>query len=440
MRAFFDQWWSLEIVIQLMVPIYLLSRRLPRRPDTTPRLFLSSAALGVAAVLPLATGLVRGLNASQTFAVFSALLAVFGLVIMSCYEVGPWPALSCATAGYTLQNMSSGITLMLQMLVTGRAHAPLSEPLATLISFGTPLVVYAVGYLAFVRRIGRNGLSTVENKMMLLMFVVVIFVIIGLDVVIKALTLSGMPFRYLILLRLAHASICCFVLFAEYQILYAKRMSDEKAETEHLLAERERQYRLSRENIEAINLRCHDIRHQIRHLADGQGVVDGRALVEIARAVKVYDSVVETGNEALDTILTEKSLACSQDNIVLSCIADGRALDFMAASDIYSLFGNALDNAIRAVGRIEDQERRSITLTVRQRGQMVALCIENYSEVLPSFRDGMPVAGEAEDADLGFGTRAMRAIVERYDGVLHMGASDGIFYLNALLPMPEKQG
>ncbi|WP_077598538.1 ATP-binding protein [Olsenella urininfantis] len=439
MRAFFDHWWSLEIVIQLMVPIYLLSRRLPRRPGTTPRLLLSTAALGAAAVLPLAAGIVRGLNAGQTFSAFSTLLAVFALVIMFCYEVGPWAALSCATAGYTLQNISSGVSLLLQMLITGRALAPLGEPLATLVSFGTPLVVYAVGYLAFVRRIGRNGLSAVENKMMLLMFVVVIFVIIGLDVVIKALTLSGIPFRYLILLRLAHASICCFVLFAEYQILYAKRMSDAKAETEHLLAERERQYRLSRENIEAINLKCHDIRHQIRHLADRKEVVDGQALVDIAREVKVYDSVVETGNEALDTILTEKSLACSQDNIVLSCIADGQALSFMAASDIYSLFGNALDNAIRAVSRMEDRERRSITLTVRQRGQMVALSIENYSEVLPSFRDGMPLADEAGDADFGFGTRAMRSIVERYDGILHMGASDGIFYLNALLPMPEEK-
>ena len=43
-------------------------------------------------------------------------------------------------------------------------------------------------------------------------------------------------------------------------------MSNEKAETERLLAERQRQYRLSKENIDAINIKCHDIRHQIRRL------------------------------------------------------------------------------------------------------------------------------------------------------------------------------
>ena len=163
---------------------------------------------------------------------------------------------------------------------------------------------------------------------MLAMFIVVVFVIIGFDIVIKTLVWGGIRFSSLVLIRLVHSLICAFVLFAEYEILYARRMSDEKAETERVLAERERQYRLSRENIEAINIKCHDIRHQIRHYADAGEAIDKDALVSIAREVNVYDSVVETGNEALDTILTEKSLACSNEDIVLSCIADGAALEF----------------------------------------------------------------------------------------------------------------
>ena len=64
-------------------------------------------------------------------------------------------------------------------------------------------------------------------------------------------------------------------------------------------------------------------------------MVDREALNDIAREVNVSDSVVETGNEALDTILTEKSLACSQEGITLSCIADGAALGARLPSDIY---------------------------------------------------------------------------------------------------------
>ncbi len=92
---------------------------------------------------------------------------------------------------------------------------------------------------------------------MVAMFAVVVIVVIGLDVIIKALCLVGAPFRYLVLLRLVHPLVCAFVLSAEYELLHAKhadneRADNERAETERLLAERERQYRLSRENIETV--------------------------------------------------------------------------------------------------------------------------------------------------------------------------------------------
>ena len=33
-------------------------------------------------------------------------------------------------------------------------------------------------------------------------------------------------------------------------------------------------------------------------------------LDEIERSIQIYDSTIETGNEVLDTVLTEKSLYC----------------------------------------------------------------------------------------------------------------------------------
>lgn len=220
---------------------------------------------------------------------------------------------------------------------------PLHDPLATIVSVGVPLVVYTVSYLLFVRKLNQRGLTTVENKSMLLMFVFVVVTVIGFDLLIKSLAFDGASYAHSVLLRIIHLIICAFMLFAEYELLYARNAEDRRAETERLLVERERQYRLSRENIEAINIKCHDMRHQIRHLADAREVVDGQALTEIAREINVYDSVVETGNEALDTILTEKGLTCSSEGITLSVIADGHALDRVSPSDIYSLFGNALD-------------------------------------------------------------------------------------------------
>ena len=438
MREFFDTWWSLEPIVQLLVPILLFAYRLPRRPHAALRGVGVLLALLFIAVAPLATGLVRGLDVLQTFIVFSALLAFFVGAILLVYRVSLWTALFCATAGYTLQNIASGLTILTQMLITGRASAALSEPLASIVSVGVPALVYLLGYIFFARSVALNGLLNVENRLMLSMFAIVVIVVIGFDLIIKGLTFKGMPFNYLLLLRCVHPLVCVFVLFAEYELLYAKHAEDERVETERLLAERERQYRLSRENIEAINIKCHDIRHQIRHLADGGAAVDRSVLSDIAREINVYDSVVETGNEALDTILTEKSLACSGEGIVLTVMADGSALDFMTPADVYALFGNALDNAIEAVRGVDDEERRTITLSVRRLKRMVAVSVENYYSGVTRFSDdGLPITSKRDRSNHGFGVRSMRAIAERYGGSLHAGVQEGVFYLNVLLAMPE---
>ena len=437
MSEFFRTWWSFEPLAQLVVPIVLICCRLPKRPHHALRSATALAALLGIAVVPLATGLVTGLDTTQAFIVFSALLAVFVLLVLFIYDVRPWTAIFCATAGYTLQNIASGLDVLIQIVLTHSARAHLDGAWDAVVSIGVPALVYAAGYWLLVRRVNVKGLLEVENRMMLSMLVVVVIVVIGFDVIIKALAIKGIPFNLLVLLRLVHPMVCVFVLIAEYELLYAKHADIERAETERLLAERERQYRLSRENIEAINIKCHDIRHQIRHLADRGAVVDGAVLDDIVREVNVFDSVVETGNEALDTILTEKSLTCSGEGIVLTVMAEGSALGFMTPADIYSLFGNALDNAIEAVRDVDDPERRAITLSVQRRQQMVAVSVENYFSRRPRFEGGLPLTTKADGLNHGFGVRSMRQIAERYGGSLHTGIENGVFYLNVLLAMPE---
>ena len=65
-----------------------------------------------------------------------------------------------------------------------------------------------------------------------------------------------------------------------------------------------------------------------------------------------YDALFSTGNQAIDAILNEKSLYCSQRGIALNCLVDGSAVGHMEYVDIYSLVGNIMDNAIEAVEKL----------------------------------------------------------------------------------------
>ena len=55
---------------------------------------------------------------------------------------------------------------------------------------------------------------------------------------------------------------------------------------------------------------------------------------------------MKTGNRALDVVLTMERMICEGSDIEFSCLVNGALLNFMEESDIYSLFGNLLDNAI----------------------------------------------------------------------------------------------
>ena len=248
-----------------------------------------------------------------------------------------------------------------------------------------------------------------------------------------------MPLASTSTLTAVYLLICVYIMYSAFEIVYNRRLQLNMAAIERLRATEARQYQMSRENIEAINIKCHDLKHQIRALASGGASVDGRVLDEISREVGVYDSVVKSGNDALDTILTEKCLYCEKHGITLSCIADGRALDFVEPTDLYSFFGNALDNAIEAVERLDDPERRSIGLVVRRTGDMVSVHVENYFDGQVSFGgEGLPRTRKGDEANHGFGTRSMRLIVEAAGGSLTCRAEGDVFCLDALIPIPAQ--
>ena len=152
-----------------------------------------------------------------------------------------------------------------------------------------------------------------------------------------------------------------------------------------------------------------------------------------------YDSAVRTGNEALDTILTEKRLTCANEGITLSCVADGAALGFMRDADIYSLFGNALDNAIEAARKLEAPSLRSISLVVRQAAGVASIHVENRYASEPLIgQDGSIVSSKGDEANHGFGLRSMRLTVESYGGTLAtlLDRRGRIFHINAMIPLP----
>ena len=92
---------------------------------------------------------------------------------------------------------------------------------------------------------------------------------------------------------------------------------------------------MSAETIAIINAKCHDLKHQIMMLEKIDDKEARKAYIsELENAVAIYDTSAETGNDALDIIISEKSLLCERDNIAFSYLVDGAKLSFISSTDI----------------------------------------------------------------------------------------------------------
>ena len=181
-----------------------------------------------------------------------------------------------------------------------------------------------------------------------------------------------------------------------------------------------------------INIKCHDIKYKLGELFAAEGKISSKAVDDLYKSISIYDSKVETGNELLDVLLTEKSLYCEKNKIKLTIMAEGGDLSFMSDADIYSLFGNILDNAVEAVIKVPP-ERRAVTLSVKTVGNMLIVHEQNYYAGRIKFVKGAPVTSKGNTNEHGYGILSIRRIVEKYEGGLNVSAEDGIFSLDAAI-------
>ncbi len=196
-----------------------------------------------------------------------------------------------------------------------------------------------------------------------------------------------------------------------------------------------KQYKQSRESIDIINMKHHDLKHQIAVLRGLNDSEQRRAFLDRMEAdIKAYELQNKTGNSVLDTLLTGKSMYCGKHGITLTVVADGKLLDFMDAMDICSIFGNALDNAIESVLKTDEKEKRLIHVTVSQVKSFVMIRIENYFEGDLRIHDGDFLTTKEDEKSHGYGIKSIKYTAARYDGVVSINAENNWFELKILIP------
>lgn len=232
-------------------------------------------------------------------------------------------------------------------------------------------------------------------------------------------------------------------------ILYAyqSRVCELMAESEivtmdSMLKSQYNQYRNYQESIDLINMKYHDLKHQIAGLR-AETDIDKRTewLDAMEDDIRGFESVTNTGNKVLDTIIEGKIMHGQKYDIKFTCVIDGKLLEFMHVTDICTIFGNAIDNAIENVVMIKDIEKRIIHVTVSAKNKFVLIQFQNYCEVKPNEdKRGIRLfeSSKADKRNHGFGLKSIQYTVDKYDGTMKAGMNKDWFELTILIPCSNK--
>ena len=225
------------------------------------------------------------------------------------------------------------------------------------------------------------------------------------------------------------------VLYAHYLSCYNNSVLRELDAVQKTLQAQYQQYKQSRESIEVINMKYHDMKHQIQFLKNETDPAKRNEFLDkMENEIKSFEVQNKTGNPILDTILTGKSLYCYKHGITMTSVVDGKLLDFMDVVDICNIFGNALENAIESVIRISDKEKRLIHITVSQVNNFVMIRIENYYEGTLNTDGGEFLTTKNDKKHHGYGIKSIKYTVDRYDGAVYINTDNNWFDIKIVIP------
>lgn len=236
------------------------------------------------------------------------------------------------------------------------------------------------------------------------------------------------------LINLYGATCSMLLLYFLLKIEQKNTLSNQFNYEKLLWKQQKKQLELSREMVDLLHIKYHDIKHRLDQYpaASGQNIDYANQLLQACN-LNIY-----TGCDDLDLILTQNVLLCTKQRIQFNYMADGALLHRMPSEDVFSLFGNLLDNAVEAAARVEEPDRRRIDFKMTKQKNSIFVHVENTYAGEIAFQNGLPVT-DKESSFHGYGMRSVRIATQKYGGYMTIDAKDGIFSVNILLPPIAKK-
>lgn len=195
-------------------------------------------------------------------------------------------------------------------------------------------------------------------------------------------------------------------------------------------------YKLESQNVKeilSVNEESRKIRHDMKNmLLAVMGYLDEGKTEEAKTYLKQIENKVDTLNEniycdnaAINYLIKQKDAECKKKNIVFSSVV---LCSFPKISevDLSILLGNALDNAIEGSNNVENPE---VELQIKEKNGYLSILVKNKITRSVLKENPRLLTNKKEKQWHGLGIRSMKAITEKYDGILDLYEKEEYFFV-----------
>lgn len=234
---------------------------------------------------------------------------------------------------------------------------------------------------------------------------------------------------------LATSFVCGILIFnMSKQVETEKKLAQMKNEQAELL---EKDY-TELNNAYATNAKLfHDFHNHIemiRQLVSDEKYADAIGyLDELQAPVKELTDSKWTGDNTIDYLINTKVASANKNNVDIQIQIEYPRHANLKSADMCAIIGNLMDNALEAVNKVSDDDKRFINLTIRRINQILVIKVENGYEAELRTIDGQLKTTKTEGGIHGWGIKSVRAAVEKYEGTVQIAQEDQIFKVVATL-------
>lgn len=366
-------WYKIIFMFELIVAEGLMAYLLKRRKHFVLRCLASVAACFIVVFLfPL---FAFSYNAWYTGIMFFIFFVISIAGMYACFDEKVVNLIFCGVIAYTEQHIAFLLFNFYLMITTGNTWTSVYNNTGSILDiigigagdavgisylnlvayFAIYSIVYFLVWFAIKRRIGERKQLMLNNFFLLIWSGITLLINIVLSSVVTYMDVSKV-FTLYVLFYFSNLLCCVFSLIMLW-LMIGKSVLENEVKIIHDLWRRDKQtYMMSKEKAEFLSVRCHDLTKLIQNISEYKNLGKWDELEKIESAVNICGVTVKSGNEVLDVILAEKSVLCEKYSISFSCITDGEYLSFMSPFKIYSLFENALQNAIEATKQLANSD------------------------------------------------------------------------------------